>query len=191
MLARIVQVPATVIFCGIAAVVIHELSHAIVYWIGGFSAWISFQRVHVGPDVPKSYELLANAAGPVGTWIAAAVFYKISQSRNTFFWRTMTFSNATLRIIPSMIAIARTLMRSEHGFSDEGFIAFALAHSVPGRLGLLLPMLSVSIVGTWFAGKTYRFDGWRKLWLFPIFLASYSMMFFAFMLDQWFGFNES
>jgi hypothetical protein len=181
----------TVMFCGIVAVVIHELSHAMTYWIAGYSAWISFQRVHPDAGIPASYEIFANAIGPLGTWLAAALFFQIAVRRKTFFSRTMAFSNVTLRIVPTILAIVRGFQHAEHGFSDEGVVVFALVHSTPGRLACLFAILSVSFVGTWIVSGCYGLSGRRKLWLFPIFVVSYSMMFMAFLLDQWFGFSNS
>ena len=190
-LPKILMMVGTVMLCGIVAIVIHELSHAVAYWVAGYQAWISFQRVHPDATIPTSYELVANAIGPLGTWLASVLFYRIAVRRETFFWRTMAFSNVTLRIVPTILAILRGFQHAEHGFSDEGFVVFALVQPASGRLGLLFAILSVSFVGTWIVGGCYRLAGRRNLWLFAIFVVSYSMMFMAFLLDQWLGFNNS
>lgn len=188
--AKLPIMTGTVMLCGIAAVVIHELSHAIAYWAAGYSAWISFQRVHPDAGIPASYELFANAIGPLGTWFAAAICYQVAVRRKTFFWCTMAFSNVSLRIVPTILAIVRGFQHAEHGFSDEGFVVFALVSSAPGRLACLFAILAISFVGTWLVSGCYGLAGRRKLWLFAVFVVSYSMMFMAFLLDQWFGFNH-
>jgi hypothetical protein len=179
-----------VLVCGFIALEIHEISHAIVYWSGGYPAWISFQRLHHDFEVPQWFDRVAKAAGPIGTWLAAAIFYMVARKRESFFWRTMAFSNITLRIFPTGLAIARTVAESETGFSDEGDLAFALTSGIPGRLTFLVPVLLVSMVGTWWVGKSYRFKGWRNLWLIAIYALSFSVMFLAFFLDHWFGFDR-
>lgn len=108
---------------------VHELGHAIVYWLTGYPAWISFQRVHSGAEPSLTVEAVSLAVGPLVTLVIAVVASRTARARGGWVTPTVAFANASLRIFPAAVAVILGVKRAPNGFSDEGNVALILGTS--------------------------------------------------------------
>lgn len=169
---------------------LHESGHLLVYWINGYRAWISFQRLHPIGDVPDSIQLWAKPAGPMINLLTGAVLLFIARRRQGFAWTTASFVNSAFRIFPCLIGIVRVLTGASNGFSDEGDIAFAITDKAAGRIGVILVVLIPAIWLTVLAAKEYRFTRRPILKSVAVYAVSFSVGLIAFRLDALFGLDK-
>ena len=153
---------ALVVLLTLAAIVIHETGHFLVYTAAGYPTAITLQSVTPVGDVEPVLGHWAMLAGPVMSWIAAVILIIAAAGRPAFAWAAAAFTNASLRLFPCGMDLVRALTNS-HPFSDEGDVAMALTTSPIGRSAILLLAIAVSMTLTVLAARRFRFAHWSAL----------------------------
>lgn len=148
----------TIALLSVLAIALHECGHFLVYRLGGFPVRVSLQSVRPIGVVDPTWNTVALLAGPAMSWLVAIVCLVVSSRRDGFGWAAAAFTNATLRLFPCAMDVARAL-RSGPAFSDEGDVALHFTHSVGGRLSLLAPAILISLALTTLAARRFRFSG--------------------------------
>jgi hypothetical protein len=103
--------------------------------------------------------------------VAAAGCLLAARRRPGFAWATAAFTNASLRLFPLAMDVARAL-RLAPPFSDEGVVARAVSATVAGRLGLLALPIVASLLLTVLAARAYRFGARAGLKALAVYLLS-------------------
>jgi hypothetical protein len=140
----------------LAAIVIHETGHFLVYWAAGVPVRITLQSVHAAGPVPPRIDHWALVAGPVFSCLAAGACLLATRKNPGFFWSSAAFTNASLRLFPMAMDIVRAVHAGQP-FSDEGNIVLALTSKPATRVLLLSLAALVPLILTVFAARTYRF----------------------------------
>jgi hypothetical protein len=121
-----------VVLLAIISIAFHELGHFIVYRLAGRPVRITLQSVRPIGNVSTPLNLLAPAAGPAFSLIAALVCLFEAWRRRSLFWVTAAFTNATLRLFPLVMDIVRAIEKTTP-FSDEGDVVIAITTNPAAR----------------------------------------------------------
>jgi hypothetical protein len=151
-----------VILATLGAIVIHEFGHFAVYRAAGIPVRISLQSVSPIQPVRGALGHWAMLAGPALSWITAVVFLVIAGKRSGFGWAAMAFTNASLRLFPCSMDLARALGNGP-SFSDEGDVAMALTRSTGGRVSVILVAMALSLTLMTLASRRLPFTG-KRVW---------------------------
>ena len=178
-----------VVGMSIVAIELHEMGHLLAYRLMGYSATMSLQRVMPVPDVPTGVDQIAKLAGPVASFIAAAVFYVWARQRSNFALTTAAFTNATLRLFPLIMDIRRAIDLSTP-FSDEGEVALALAHSAGGRIAVLLVFVALSLVLALAAARAFPFPRYRVFKVLGVYAVSLCIGISVLLTDELMGWDR-
>lgn len=138
------------------SIVLHEFGHFIVYRLAGVPVHVSLQSVRPTGTVNPTLDRWAKLAGPGLSWLAAITFLVIAKRRPGFGWTTASFTNASIRLFPSVMDLFRA-MRGASPFSDEGDVALALANNALGRTICMLLAIALSLILTVLAAHQYGF----------------------------------
>ena len=130
-----------VVLLAIISIVLHELGHFIVYRLAACPVRITLQSVRPIGNVSTPLNLLALAAGPAFSLIAALVCLFVAWRGQSFLWVTAAFTNATLRLFPLVMDIVRAIGKTTP-FSDEGDVVIAITTNPAARAILLLGIFS-------------------------------------------------
>lgn len=169
---------------------IHELGHLAVYRLGGYPARLSFQRVDpIGP-VPPAVRVVAKAAGPVVSLVAATLLLAMARRRRSFGWATAAFTNASIRILPCTMDLVRAV-RSRAPFSDEGDVVLAFTARPAARTALVAVPLLLSLLLTVGAARAWRFERHAFLKSAGIYALTLALGIGVILLDDLLGFRGS
>jgi hypothetical protein len=151
-----------VVLLTLAAIVIHETGHFLVYAAAGYPTKITLQSVSPVGEVDPILDHWAMLAGPVLSWVSAVIFLLVATRRPAFGWAAAAFTNASLRLFPCVMDLTRALTNG-HPFSDEGNVAMAITTSAAGRSAIVLLAIAVSVTLMVAAAKRFRFARWGAL----------------------------
>jgi hypothetical protein len=140
------------------SIALHEFGHFIVYSLAGVPVHVSLQSVRPTGRVDASLDHWAKFAGPGFSWLTAITLLAIGARHPGFGWTTASFTNASIRLFPSVMDFVRAA-KGTAPFSDEGDVALALTKSSSGRASLILLAIAVSLMLTVLAARQYRFVG--------------------------------
>jgi hypothetical protein len=170
--ARCVGIVALLTLVSIA---FHEFGHFIVYRLGGCPVRITLQSVRPIGHVSPPLNLLALAAGPAFTLIAAIVCLYLARRRPHFFWVTAAFINAAaLRLLPLTIDMIRAIGKTTP-FSDEGDLVIAITTNPINRVLLLLIIFAVFFCLAVASARLFNFQKHRALKIAGIYCLSLSV----------------
>jgi len=189
MFASIGQRIGLVVALTVVAVVLHEGGHYVVYRLAGYPVRISLQSVKPIGSVDASLDIVAKLAGPGVSLGAALLFLALAQRKPGFLWATAAFNNATLRIFPCVMDLARAV-GSGKPFSDEGEAALALTRSAAGRAGFMLGVIAVFLVLSTQTARQFPFAQNRVLKAASIYLLSLIVGIGIVVLDELLGLNR-
>jgi hypothetical protein len=139
-----------------ASIAVHELGHFLVYRAAGIPVRITLQSVRPVGAVDAGLDHWALLAGPMLSLVVAVIALAMTRTRPSFFWASVAFTNASLRVFPLTMDLVRAA-RGMPSFSDEGAVALALTSAPVGRLCLLLIPLGLCIAASVLAARAYRF----------------------------------
>jgi len=160
-----------VVLLAIVSIVVHEFGHFIVYRLAGCPVRITLQSVRPTGHVSAPLSLLALAAGPAFSLIAAVLCLLLAWRRPSFFWVTAAFTNATLRLFPLVMDIVQAIAKTTP-FSDEGDVVIAITTNPGARAVLLLGVFAVFLSLTVMVARRYRFEKHRAAKIVGIYLLS-------------------
>jgi hypothetical protein len=172
-----------VVLLAIISIVLHELGHFIVYRLAGCPVRITLQSVRPIGNVSTPLNLLALAAGPAFSLIAALVCLFVGWRRQSFFWVTAAFTNATLRLFPLVMDIARAIEKTTP-FSDEGDAVIAITTNPAARAILLLGIFSGFFSLAVVVARRYSFEKHRAAKSVGIYLLSLAVGIAVLLIDE-------
>jgi hypothetical protein len=97
-----------IVLLSLVSIALHELGHYTVYKFANIPVHITLQSVRPIAPVSGPVAVLGLAAGPVFSLITAVACLLIARHRPSFLWVTAAFTNATLRLFPCALDLART-----------------------------------------------------------------------------------
>jgi hypothetical protein len=174
---------STVILLAIVSIALHELGHFSVYRLAGCPVRITLQSVRPIGHVSRALNLLALAAGPAFSLIAAGLCLFMVWRRPSFFWVTAAFTNATLRLFPLVIDIIQAIANTTT-FSDEGDVMIAITTNPAARAILLLGIFAVFFTLAVVIARRYRFEKHRAVKSIGIYLLSLAVGIAVLLIDQ-------
>ena len=154
--ATVGQRVGIIILLTLLSIVLHEFGHFIVYRLAGVPVHVSLQSVRPTGAVNPSLDHWAKFTGPALSWLAAVTFLVIAKRRPGFSWTTASFTNASIRLFPSVMDLFRA-MKGALPFSDEGDVALALTKNASGRAICMLLAIALSFTLTVLAAHQYGF----------------------------------
>lgn len=181
--ATVAQRFGIVVLLAIVSIAFHEFGHFTVYRLAGCPVRITLQSVRPIGDVSAPLNLLALAAGPAFSLIAAVLCLLVAWRRPNFFWVTAAFTNATLRLIPLVIDIIQAIEKTTP-FSDEGDVVLALTTNPVARAVILLVVFAVFLSLTVVVARRYRFEKHRVAKIVAIYLLSLAVGIAILLIDQ-------
>ena len=155
-LFSLVRIAAIIAVLACLSIGFHELGHFLTYALFGYRARMSLQRVTPVGDIPVWIDHWAKFAGPAVSLVAATTLLFVARGRHSFAWVTASFTNASIRLFPCSMDLLRAI-KGGRPFSDEGEVALAFTNSPIGRSGLILFVMSLSLVLTAFSAREYHF----------------------------------
>src|SRR5215813_5793120 len=150
---------------------------------------MSLQRVTPIGDIPTWIDHWAKFAGPAVSLVAGATLLLVARSRHNFAWITASFTNASIRLFPCLMDLLHAI-KGGRPFSDEGEVALAFTNSPIGRLGLILFVMSLSLVLTAFSAREYHFKKSRFIKSLLIYMHSLGVGIGVVILDELLGWNN-
>jgi hypothetical protein len=169
--ATVAQRLGIIVLLAVVSIAFHELGHFTVYRLAGCPVRITLQSVRPIGHVSAPLNLLALAAGPAFSFIAAVLCLLLAWRRPSFFWVTAAFTNATLRLFPLAIDIVQAIEKTTP-FSDEGDVVIAITRNPGARAVLLLSVFAVFLTLTLVVLRRYRFEKYRAAKIVGIYLLS-------------------
>lgn len=174
---------STVVLLAIVSIALHELGHFIVYRLAGCPVRITLQSVRPIGNVSAESNLLALAAGPAFSLIAAVGCLFMAWHRSSFFWVTAAFANATLRLFPLVMDIIQAIAKATP-FSDEGEVVLATTTNPAARAVLLLGIFAVFFSLAVVVARRYSFEKHRAVKSVGIYLLSLAVGIAVLLIDQ-------
>ena len=107
--ATVGQRVGIIILLTLLSIVLHEFGHFIVYRLAGVPVRVSLQSVRPTGTVNPSLDRWAKFTGPGLSWLAAFTFLVIAKRRLGFGWTTASFTNASIRLFPSVMDLFRAM----------------------------------------------------------------------------------
>jgi hypothetical protein len=181
--ATVAQRLGIVVLLAMVSIVFHEFGHFTVYRLAGCPVRITLQSVRPIGDVSDHLNLLALAAGPAFSLIAAVLCLLVARRRPSFFWVTAAFTNATLRLFPLAMDIVQAMEKTAP-FSDEGDVVIATTTNPAARAILLLSVFMVFFSLTVVVARRYRFEKHRTAKSVGIYLISLAVGIAVLLVDQ-------
>lgn len=175
---------AVIALLTVAAIAVHESGHFLVYKLAGCPVVVTLQSVRPVTPAAPAVDRWAKAAGPLASLGVAALLLWVSTLRHSFAWVTASFTNATLRLFPLAMDLARAV-RARPPFSDEGEVALALlGPAAGGRIAFLSGVAAVSLLLAVLAAREYRFEGRAVLKTLGVYLASLAVGIAVVIVDE-------
>jgi hypothetical protein len=181
--ATVAQRLGIVVLLAMVSIAFHESGHFIVYRLAGCPVRITLQSVRPTGNVSGPLNLLALAAGPSFSLIAAVLCLLLARRRPGFFWVTAAFTNATLRLFPLVLDIVQAIEKTTP-FSDEGDVVLAITTSPGARVALLLGVFAVFLSLTVVVSRCYRFEKHRAAKIVGIYLLSLAVGIAIVLIDE-------
>lgn len=175
-----------VILLSAVAIELHELGHRAVFFLTGTPARMGFQRVDPTVPVSQALWLWGKAGGPLVTLVLSVAFVAVARRRGTFAWATAAFTQASLRVLPLTLDLARAV-RGATPFSDEGELVRAVSAAVPVRVALVLVAWAVFGTLSVLAARTFPFGRRRWLGVVAVYLLSLAVGIGAVVADDLLG----
>jgi hypothetical protein len=172
-----------VVLLTIVSIVFHEFGHFVVYRLADCPVRITLQSVRPTGKVSAPLNLLALAAGPAFSFIAAVLCLLIAWRRPSFFWVTAAFTNATLRLFPLVLDIVQAIEKTTP-FSDEGDVVIAITTNPGARAALLLGVFAVFLSLTVVVARRYSFEKHRAAKSVGIYLLSLATGIAVLLIDE-------
>lgn len=173
----------------LAAIVLHECGHYVVYRAAGYSARISLQSVRPVGNVNPQLDLAAKAAGPAVSLIAGLLLLAAAKRKPSFLWTTAAFTNASLRIFPGIMDFLRAI-RSSKPFSDEGQVVLAFVSGAAGRASLMLCVIALFSAVSIQVARRFPFSNYRAFKVLSVYVLSVAVGIAVVIMDELLGLNR-
>jgi hypothetical protein len=181
--ATVAQRFGIVVLLAIVSIVFHDFGHFTVYRLAGCPVRVTLQSVRPIGNVSAPLNLLALAAGPAFSLIAAVLCLLVAWRRPSFFWVTAAFTNATLRLFPLAMDIVQAIEKTVP-FSDEGDVVIAITTNPAARAILLLSVFAVFLSLTVVVARRYSFEKHRAAKSVGIYLLSLAVGIAVLFIDE-------
>jgi hypothetical protein len=172
-----------IVLLAMVSIAFHELGHFTVYRLAACPVRITLQSVRPIGHVSPPLNLVALAAGPAFSLIAAVFCLLVASRRPSFFWITAAFTNATLRLVPLVIDVIQAIEKTTP-FSDEGDVVLAITTNPVARAVILLVVFAVFLSLTVVVARRYRFEKHRVAKIVAIYLLSLAVGIAILLIDQ-------